>query len=243
MTDETNDPERIRVMSEEGPSVMVFDVNETLLDIEYLSPVFERLFGQVWVLREWFNQVILYSNVMSLTGTYNTFFELARGVLQMLGTIHDVSVRASDIDELHARFVTMPAHRDVLPGLQLLAQAGFRLVTFTNSPYDPKNHRLRHAGIAERFERHFSVDSVRRFKPAAQGYRFVAEELDSEPGSLCMVAAHVWDTIGAQTVGYSGALVTRPGNAPLLVPRLPQPQIIASDLPGVATAAIGRWRR
>ena len=30
-----------------------------------------------------------------------------------------------------------------------------------------------------------------------------------------MVAAHVWDTIGAQSVGFSAALITRPGNAPL----------------------------
>ena len=45
-----------------------------------------------------------------------------------------------------------------------------------------------------------------------------------------MVAAHVWDTIGAQSAGFSGALITRPGNAALPVPGLPQPTIIATDL-------------
>jgi 2-haloacid dehalogenase len=225
------------------PSIIVFDVNETLLDIEFLCPVFERIFGDRRVMREWFNQLILYSNAMSLSGPYASFLELGQGVLRMLGAIYGATVSASDVDELRGRLLTMPAHPDVPAGLRQLKEAGFRLVTFTNSPSDPDNDRLKQAGIADWFEKSFSVDSVRRFKPAAQGYRFVAEELDVEPAALCMVAAHVWDTIGAQSVGYSGALVTRPGNAPLVVHRLPQPQIVASDLPGVATRAIRLWRR
>lgn len=43
------------------PTVLVFDVNETLLDIESLAPLFGRLFGNEKVLREWFAQLILYS--------------------------------------------------------------------------------------------------------------------------------------------------------------------------------------
>ena len=100
-----------------------------------------------------------------------------------------------------------------------------------------------HAGLADLFEWSFSVDRVRRFKPAPQGYHMVAEELGVAPSSLCMVAAHVWDTIGAQCVGYSAALVTRSGNAPLFAGALPQPQIVAPDLVGVAKEAIMRWRK
>jgi 2-haloacid dehalogenase len=224
------------------PSTMVFDVNETLLDIEYLSPIFERVFGDRRVLREWFNQLILYSDAISLAGPYATFFSLGQGVLEMLGTIHNAKVGSADIDELRARLLTMPAHPDVVAGLRQLREAGFRLVSFTNSPPDPTMSPLKHAGIDQWFERSFSVDSVRRFKPAAQGYQFVAEQLDAPPSSLCMVAAHVWDTIGAQSAGYAAALIARPGNAPLPVHGLPQPHIVAPDLPGVATEAIRMWR-
>ena len=45
-----------------------------------------------------------------------------------------------------------------------------------------------------------------------------------------MVAAHVWDTVGAQSAGFSAALITRPGNAPLPVRGLPQPALVAADL-------------
>jgi 2-haloacid dehalogenase len=70
----------------------------------------------------------------------------------------------------------------------------------------------------------------------------VAEELDVPPAAICMVAAHVWDTIGAQSIGCSGALVTRSGNAPLPVHGLPQPQAVAPDLPGLASQLIKLWR-
>ena len=39
---------------DDEPSVLVFDVNETLIDIESLEPHFVRMFGDPRVLREWF---------------------------------------------------------------------------------------------------------------------------------------------------------------------------------------------
>jgi len=167
---------------------------------------------------------------------------LGQGVLKMLGSIHGVAIRAADIDELRERMLTMPAHSDVPTGLQQLKDAGFRLITLTNSPPDPQFSPLKQAGIDGWFERSFSVDRVRRFKPAPQVYRMVAEELDVPPAAICLVAAHVWDTIGAQSVGCSGALVARPGNAPLPVHGLPQPQVVAPDVPGVAAQMIRLWR-
>ena len=40
------------------PPILVFDVNETLLDLRALEPNFERVFGDKAALREWCNQVI-----------------------------------------------------------------------------------------------------------------------------------------------------------------------------------------
>jgi hypothetical protein len=87
----------------------VFDINETTLDIEYTAPVFERVFGNKAVLREWFAQLILYSNAISLAGPYATFFELGQGLLEMLADIHRVSVKPSDVEEL--RHPACPSRR------------------------------------------------------------------------------------------------------------------------------------
>jgi 2-haloacid dehalogenase len=224
-----------------APSICVFDVNETLLDIEFAAPLFQRLFGDKAVLREWFAQLILYSETITLSGPYTTFFTLGQGVLKMLGSIHGVPIQQADIEELKMRLLTMPAHPDVPAGLKQLKDAGFRLVTLTNSPPDPQTSPLKHAGLDGWFEKSFSVDRVRRFKPAPQVYHMVAEELNVPLTAICMIAAHVWDTIGAQSVGCSGALIARSGNALLPVQGLPQPQVAAPDLPGVATQMIKLW--
>jgi 2-haloacid dehalogenase len=216
----------------------VFDVNESLLDIGAMAPLFARVFGDGQVLREWFAQLVLYSNVVTLSGVYEDFFVLAQGVLRMLGDIHKVDIHASDMEELRTRMLNMPAHPDVPDGLSLLKDAGFRLLTLTNSPPHPEGSPLEHAGVAHFFERQFGIDVVRQFKPAPKVYQMVASALDTPLPSLCMVAAHVWDTIGAQTVGYSGALITRSGNAPLLVEGVPQPDYIGPDLVELAKQLI-----
>jgi 2-haloacid dehalogenase len=195
-----------------APSICFFDVNETLLDIQFIAPLLQRLFGDGKVLREWFGQLVPYSEAITLSRHYTPFFTLGQGVLTMLGAIHKVSIQYADIDELKVRMLTMPARSDVPAGLKQLKDAGFRLMTLTNSPPDPHISPLQHAGIDGWIEP-FSIDCVRRFKPAPVVYHMVAEELDVQPAAIYVVAAHVWDTIGAQSGGCSGALVARPGNS------------------------------
>jgi 2-haloacid dehalogenase len=217
------------------PTVLVFDVNETLIDVDSMNPLFEKLFGDRRVLREWFGHLIMYSMTMTLSGLYKDFFSLGQGILHMLGNIHGVSLKPSDIDEFKKGMMTMPAHADVVGGLQTLKSAGFRMVTLTNSPPNPKGQSpLEHAGLAPFFERQFSIETVRTYKPAPLADHRVAQELDVPPSSCCMVAAHVWDTVGAQSAGFSAALITRSGNAALPVAGLPQPNFIAPDLPALA---------
>jgi 2-haloacid dehalogenase len=221
------------------PSVVVFDVNETLIDIEALNPLFERVFGDRRVLREWFGQLVLYSMTATLSGLYEDFFALGRGVYEMVGAVHGVAIQAADLEALREGLLTMPAHPDVEEGLRELKRAGFRLVTLMNSPPDPGGKTpLERAGLAGHFERQFSVEAARAFKPSPLVYRMVAEELGVAPTACCMVASHVWDTIGAQSVGFSAGLITRPGKAPLPVSGLPQPDVVAPDLPTLAARFI-----
>ncbi len=224
------------------PSIIVFDVNETLIDIESIGPFFERKFGDRKVLREWFNQLILYSNVITLSGYYETFFKLGQGVLEMLGTIYGVSIKPADLEELRSSMLSMPAHKDVPGGLRLLKEAGFRLMTLTNSPPSDGGTPLERAGLGHFIERQFSVDSVRRFKPAPEVYLLITELLNVPPSAICLVAAHIWDTLGAQSVGFSAGFVARTGNAALPVNGLPRPDVIAPDLTQMAHQMIALWR-
>ena len=223
------------------PSVLVFDVNETLIDIEALAPLFERLFGDPRVMREWFNQLVMYSMTTTLTGHYVDYFALGQGLLPMLGSIHGAEITDDDVQSVKHGMLTMPAHPDAADGLTTLRDNGFRLVTLTNSPPNPDGPSpLEHAGLGHFFERQFSVEACLAFKPAPTVYRYVCEQLGVPPASCMMVAAHVWDTIGAQSAGFSGALITRPGNAQLPIADLPQPAVVASDLRGFAANLTNR---
>jgi 2-haloacid dehalogenase len=215
----------------DAPSVLVFDVNETLIDIESMAPLFERVFGDPQAMREWFNQLVMYSMTATLSGHYVDFFSLGQGLLQMLASTHRLAITDEDVASLKLAMLTMPAHPDVKAGLTALRDNGFRLVTLTNSPPNPDGPSpLEHAGLAHFFEQTFSVEARRAFKPAPAVYHYVCEQLAVPPADCMMVAAHVWDTIGAQSAGLGGALITRPGNALLPVPDLPQPTIVANDL-------------
>jgi 2-haloacid dehalogenase len=221
------------------PSVLVFDVNETLIDIDSIAPLFGELFGDERVLREWFGQLVLYSMTATLAQSYVDFFSLGQGVLRMVGDIHGVDITDDDVHRLQSQMRTMPAHPDVADGLTTLRDNGFRLATLTNSPHRPQTTTpLENAGLADFFEQQLSVESCQAFKPAPVVYRHACEALGVAPADCMMVAAHVWDTIGAQRVGFSGALITRPGNPPLPVAGLPQPDIVASDLRQLAEKLI-----
>jgi 2-haloacid dehalogenase len=214
-----------------APSVVVFDVNETLIDVESMTPLFEQIFGDPQVMREWLGHLFTYSMTATLSGLYVDFFALGQGLLQMVGDIHDVPTTPEDIEAVKNSMRTMPAHADVEEGLTILRDNGFRLVTLTNSPFDPTGESpLERAGLGPFFERQFSIDALRVYKPARPTYLYVCEELGVEPAECMMVAAHVWDTVGAQSAGFSAALITRPGNAPLPIHGLPQPTVVASDL-------------
>ncbi|OBF56283.1 haloacid dehalogenase, type II [Mycobacterium sp. 852002-50816_SCH5313054-b] len=221
------------------PSVLVFDVNETLLDIGSLAPLFRERFGDERVLREWFAQLVMYSMTATLAESYVDFSTLARGVLRMLGDVHRVDVTDDDLRRLKTGLLTMPAHPDAAEGLAALRDNGFRLVTLTNSPPNPNGPTaLQNSGLGGFFERQLSVDACRAFKPAPAVYRYVCETLGAAPAACMMVAAHVWDTLGAHNVGYSSALITRPGNPPLPVDGLPQPTLVVSDLRELAERLI-----
>ncbi|MHA6346968.1 haloacid dehalogenase type II [Roseivivax sp. CAU 1761] len=224
------------------PEILVFDVNETLLDLTHLEPLFERLFGSGHMMREWFAQLILYSQTMTLAGRYAPFGTLGAAVLRMTGTIHDRPITEDDLAELKERVTSMPAHADAAPALEALRDAGFRLVTLTNSNPGPQPTPLEKAGLAQYFERSYSIDAVRRFKPAPECYRLVAEDLDTGMDNLCLVACHLWDTAGAQAAGCRGAMVTRPHNALLPVEDLPEPDVVAGDMGELARRMIAAWR-
>jgi 2-haloacid dehalogenase len=219
--------------------VIVFDVNETLLDLETLRPTFDRIFNDPAAMRLWFAHLITYSEAMTLAGVYVPFTDIGGAVLRMFAATRGIAISDADAAELTDRFASMPPHPEVPAALQRLRNHGFRLFTLTDNTLEISGRQLEQAGIIDLFERRFSVDeTVHRHKPASEAYESVASALELDPADICMVASHVWDTLGAVAAGWQAGLILRQGNAPLDVG--PQPNYIGDDLDAIADQLIAR---
>lgn len=213
-----------------APKVIVFDVNETLLDLAGLKKsVGEALNGREDLLPLWFSNMLHYSLVETLSGEYHDFGEIGTAALMMVAEREGIeldqeSAKVAIVNSLRS----LPAHPDVREGLERLSDQGFRLVSLTNSSKVGVETQLSNAGLAELFEKRYSIDQIKKYKPHPDTYQMVLDDLGVQPGEVLMVAAHAWDLAGAKNVGLQTAFVKRPGAT--LYPNVQKPDVIVKDL-------------
>jgi 2-haloacid dehalogenase len=216
--------------------VLVFDVNETLLDMSALDPHFQRVFGDAAVRVEWFQTMLQSAFLTTITGPYKPFGEHFRAALAITALRRGLRVDPDDERAILAGVRTLPPHPDVRPALERLRSAGYRLAALTNSTAEVEEEQLRNARLADLFEKALSADAGRRLKPAAEAYANAARELGVSTGGVRMVAAHVWDVQGALRAGCAAAFVERPGA--VWNPLLERPDIVGPDLGEIAEQII-----
>ena len=214
--------------------VCVFDVNETLLDLAALDPLFERVFGDAAVRRLWFNQMIQSAFVATMTDAYVTFGEAAASALRMTEERQGVEVSDEDRQKILTGLRDLPPHPEVPDSLDRLREAGFRLATLTNSTQEVAEAQIENAGLTERFEQILSADTAKRLKPAPAPYRMAARSLQIPYRELRLVAAHAWDVAGALRAGCAAAFVARQPFDPLVE----RPDVYGADLAEVADGII-----
>lgn len=207
--------------------VLVLDVNETLLDLGVLDPIFERAFGDASVRRQWFGLVLRNAMTLTITGVHQDFVTVGAASLGMVADQHQVTLSQADRDSIRQTMVSLPPHSDVLVNLQRLHDAGFRMAALTNSPPEAATQQLTNAGIAPLLEKIMTVEEVGKFKPAREVYEMAATTLGITTNEMRMVAAHDWDIAGAMRAGCAGAYLLRPGM--VRNPLHPTPDIVESD--------------
>jgi 2-haloacid dehalogenase len=214
--------------------VCVFDVNETLLDLAALDPLFERVFGDASVRRLWFNQMLQSAFVATMTDAYVTFGESAAAALRMTEERQGAEVSEDDRQEILSGLRDLPPHPEVPESLDRLLEAGFRLATLTNSTQEVAEAQIENAGLTDRFEQILSADTAKRLKPAPAPYRMAARTLEIPERGMRLVAAHAWDVAGALRAGCAAAFVARQPFDPLVE----RPDVVGADLAEVADGII-----
>lgn len=218
---------------------IVFDVNETLLDLSPIKEWFSVRFGDQPTAAAWFAELLRLSFVSSVTDRYTPFPDLAPPSLATVAEGVGIEVTRDDANRIREIFMTLPPHTEVASSLDRLAAAGFRIAALTNSPQSTAERQLDQAGIADRFDLVLSVDMVRRFKPHRSVYLAAAEKLGTAPASCVMVAGHDWDIAGAMAAGFHGVFVARSGAS--YSSAFPAPTATVDDISEAVTLIADRF--
>ncbi len=217
--------------------ILIFDVNETLLDVRALDKGFEEVFGDASARQEWFQLLLQRAFTATLTGAYRDFTALAKSALAMLGAKRGIAIADEKADELLEGMKSLPPHPEVPAALQTLCDAGFTLTALTQSPATTLEAQMANSGLTRFFKRLFSADEVKRYKPDPAPYRMVVSTMGCDIGQTRLIAAHAWDVEGAMRAGCKGAFVARKGQ--VLDPNVDPPAIVGNDLGEVAVEILG----
>jgi 2-haloacid dehalogenase len=220
------------------PRVVAFDVNETLTDMEPLRARFVDVGAPGHLLESWFSATLRDGFALTAAGAYAGFADVAAASLTVALAGADGLRRGVDDAVRHVLdgLRDLDLHPDVSDGMRRLSEAGVRLVTLTNGSVALSEGALARAGVLDLLERRMSVEEVRRWKPAAEPYRYAAARCGVSVEEMALVAVHPWDTDGAKRAGLMTGWVNR-GSRPY-----PQsfiaPDVSGPDLPAVARALL-----
>lgn len=180
------------------PDAVVFDVLETLLDLDPLAARLENAGQPAALLGPWFMRFQRDALALTLAGDDAPFEPVAR---QALRTEARHELGEADIDYVLAGFATLPAFDDAAPAMQALSQAGITVGCLTVGSPDNTRRFLDGAGLSEFVGPVITAQSAGVWKPHPEIYRFAAEQMDIPIERMALVAVHAWDCHGAKRAG------------------------------------------
>ncbi len=212
--------------------LLIFDVNETLLDLEPMRRTINEALSSRVAFETWFSKLLQFSLMETLTGHYRDFGDIGISALQTIAQKHTATLSEDKIRHILERMTNLETHPDVPGALKKLKEAGFRMVTLSNGGQATVEKQLENAQLTPYFDAVYSVASVKKFKPHPDTYNFVLQQQKRQAADAVLIAAHDWDIYGAQRAGLQAAFISRPGN--YLYPGVKEPRFVAKALEELA---------
>lgn len=210
------------------PTHILFDVYETLLDMEPIERRVNDLLNNKRGYSYWFELLMQYCFVENSLQTFTCFPAIAGATLKMAGKTLGVSVADAQADEIVDLFYHLPLNEGINDSLSQLADRDLQLAALTNAPRDVIINRMERTGLISYFELVMSAEEVRRYKPDKEVYRWAATRLGVPPENILFVSSHSWDIAGAAAMGCQTAYVEQAKQ--LYYPLAPAPTISLRNL-------------
>ncbi|SFR54649.1 2-haloacid dehalogenase [Marinobacter daqiaonensis] len=180
------------------PNVVLFDVLETLINLDPLAARLEEVGQPATVLQPWFLRFQRDAMALTLAGETAPFDAVARESLRT-ETKHTLS--EGDIEYVVEGFSTLPAFDDAAPAMKKISQAGASVGCLTVNSPDKTRRFLEGAGLAGLVDHVVTSQEAGVWKPHPEIYRFAAKRLGTPIDRLALVAVHAWDCHGAKRAG------------------------------------------
>jgi 2-haloacid dehalogenase len=221
------------------PSVIVFDVNETLSDMSPMGRRFVEVGAPAYLAKQWFSNLLRDGFALTAAGDNVSFAAIGAEALRGLFTGAELNRDLEPaVEHIMTGFTALGLHPDVVDGVKALHAAGYRLATLTNGSTKVAEKLFTDAGIRDSFELLLSVEDAPEWKPGKASYEYAATALGTSPEQILLVAVHPWDIHGASRAGLATAWINRTGG--------PYPNYFqsadhnVSALPGLVAALDGR---
>lgn len=193
--------------------VLVFDVIETIFSLEALAQALRAEGLPEHAKDLFFAHLLRDAFATSATGTYVPFVDLARGTLQVLlanyGVVNQKAAADPIIDRILPVFGRLDAHPDVKEALTLAKDKGFQVLFFTNGSERNTQALIARNSLELLVDHVVSIDAFGQWKPAKTAYQNAVQHIGSTPEQCAMIAAHAWDTAGAQNAGMVTGWISR----------------------------------
>ncbi len=195
-----------------GPSVVVFDVNESLSDMAPMAQRFADVGAPPQLAKLWFASLLRDGFALTASGGTESFARLGAEALRVVLEPEDLTRDLADaVDHVMSGFSALQPHPDVPDGVRALRSAGLRLVTLSNGSTQVADRLLTAAGLRGEFEALLSVEDAGVWKPGRGAYEYAASACGVPASRLVLVAVHPWDIHGATRAGLSTAWINRSG--------------------------------
>lgn len=195
------------------PNVVLFDVLETLIDLDPLALRLEEVGQPATILEPWFLRFQRDAMALTLAGDTAPFDALAR---ESLRTETKYTLSERDIEYVVEGFSTLPTFDDAAPALKKISEAGVSVGCLTVNSPERTRRFLEGAGLSGFVDYVVTSQDAGVWKPHPEIYRFAAKRLGTPIERLALVAVHAWDCHGAKRAGarsgWCARLECQPGD-------------------------------
>jgi 2-haloacid dehalogenase len=185
---------------------ILLDVNETLFSLASLRITFQYCGLDPSLVSLWFTRILRDGFALAAAGDFQRFADIAKSSF--------IALEPQRLGQAEARLVldqfhTLEPYPDVAPGLQLIRDAGVRVMTLAVGDVALFEALFARAGLRHMVDGFLSADTVRRWKPAPEPYAYGVAQLGWPAANVALIAAHDWDVHGARRAGLQTGYIAR----------------------------------